>query len=140
MVKFLTAQINSNFANLIITNNYYLSIINNAISTYNGNYQANWNGINTTIQNSTYGTVLNKTINYLENTSRYIQLNIDSNISLSSSLAQVDIMNGNYLVTSVNLTSDNFSNVNGLYYLDLFIYNYDISNIGNLFLIKIITQ
>ena len=136
MVKFLTAQLNTNFANLIITNNYYLSIINSAISTYNGNYQANWNGINTTIQNSTYGTVLNKTINYLENTARYIQLNIDSNINLSSDISNVNIYNGNYLVTSVNLTSGNFANINGLFYLNIYIDTYDSSNLSNIFLIK----
>lgn len=136
MVKFLTAQLNTNFANLIITNNYYLSIINDAISTYNGNYQANWNSINTTIQNSSYMMVLNKTINYLENTSRYIQLNIDSNIHLTSNYSNVDIFNGNYLVTTLKLNSDNVSNINGIYYLNLFLNTYDNSNISNIFLIK----
>ena len=108
MIKFLSDVLTKNFDNLTITNNYYLSIINTAISNYSSSYQNNWNNINNIIQKAPYMTTINRAINHLSNTDHYIQMNIDANLFVTSEQTQINVFNGHNLVTSFNVIDKNF--------------------------------
>jgi len=123
MVKFLNALLNTNFDGLLITNNYYLKNISNAIINYGATYQNNWNILNNTIQRSAYMLTLNKTINYLENTLQYIMITLDNN--LNSFAGQVNVLNGSNLITTLELVNTNYITFDGIYYLYLYLNQFD---------------
>ena len=108
MTSYLQKVLNTNFENLTITNNNYLSIIIDLINTYSSEYQSNWNTINNTIQNSSYMINMNKKINYLQNKKLYVKVQLDANLFISPNITPVIAYNNGAEVATFYVNANNF--------------------------------
>ena len=136
MSEYLQKVLNTNFQNLTITNNNYLSIIIDLINTYSSEYQSNWNTINNTIQNSSYMINMNKKINYLQNKKLYVKVQLDANLFISPNITPVIAYNNGAEVATFYVNANNFVRT-GTFVFNMNLYLSDFgSNISNIFLLK----
>ena len=136
MTSYLQKVLNTNFENLTITNNNYLSIIIDLINTYSSEYQSNWNTINNTIQNSSYMINMNKKINYLQNKKLYVKVQLDANLFISPNITPVIAYNNGAEVATFYVNANNFVR-SGTFVFNMNLYLSDFgSNISNIFLLK----
>ena len=136
MSTYLQKVLNTNFQNLTITNNNYLSIIIDLINIYSSEYQSNWNTINNTIQNSSYMINMNKKINYLQNKKLYVKVQLDANLFISPNITPVIAYNNGEEVATFYVNANNFVR-SGTFVFNMNLYLSDFgSNISNIFLLK----
>jgi len=135
MIKYLTSILAETFDGLIISDNYYLSLIQNYVNNYSAIYQKTWNNLNDAVQNAPYMRQFLKTINFIENSPLYIRFKLDTGtintiMNLTSTITDVYVFDSKFnYVTILKLSSKNCVVFNNRNYIYIYISDLTPSNV-----------